>query len=156
MPQTTVWLSGEILTFLNKLAFPAIWLTFLVGAPAWILLKTGGISISSDFRLFAAVILVATIFVLWMSARLKRVGYAARNLIVSNYQREIRVPFDLIEAVEPVWWYRRRMVRVRFRTDTEFGQVIYYLPKWGFLRCFLRAPEKELRDLIGVNPQREM
>jgi len=147
--QSTVWLSGEVLTLLNKLVLPAVWLALLGGIIVWTLLKFGRISVASDFRFFVAVVLLATAFMLWMSARLQRVGYVGRDLIVSNYRREIRIPFDQIEAVEPVWWYRRRMVRVRFRSETAFGQVIYYLPKWSFLRCFGRAPEKELQDLIA-------
>lgn len=147
--QSTVWLSGEVITLLNKLVLPGVWLVFLVGIVLWTLLKLGRISIASDFRFFVAVVLLGTAFMLWMSARLERVGYVGRELIVSNYRREIRIPFDHIEAVEPVWWYRRRMVRIRFRYDTAFGQVVYYMPKWGFLRCFGRAPEKELRDLIA-------
>lgn len=146
--QPAVWLSGAVLTLLNKLVFPAVWLAFLGGIVLGTLLKFGRISIASDFRFFIAVVLLATGFMLWMSARLERVGYAGRELIVSNYYREIRIRFDQIEAVEPVWWYRP-MVRIRFRSDTAFGQVVYYLPKWGFLRRFGRAPEKELQDLIA-------
>jgi hypothetical protein len=145
--EETVWLSGEFVTFLNKLVFPVAWLALL----SWIFfiaVKAGHISIASDFKILVAVLLAGTAFMLWLSTRLQRVGYAGRELVVSSYWREERIPFQQVEAVEPVWWYRRRMVRIRLRADSQFGQVVYYLPKWGFIRCLVSSPDKELRDLI--------
>ena len=50
--------------------------------------------------------------------------------------------------MEPVWWYRGRVVRVRFRRDTQFGTLVYYMPKWGPMRAMFDAPEQELLDVI--------
>ena len=65
--------------------------------------------------------------------------------------REERIPFNQVEAVEPVWWYHRRMVRVRLRPDTSFGQVVYYIPKWAAIKCLWVAPEKELQKILAAN-----
>ncbi len=83
----------------------------------------------------------------WLCFRVQKVGYAGRELVVSNYLRTERIPFDSIEAVEPVWWNYRRMVRIRLRTQTSFGQTVYYIPKWAAFKCMWVAPEKELREL---------
>jgi hypothetical protein len=145
-----VWLSGAILTLLNKLVFPVLWLGGGSGFLFWVYLRNGRIAIEPGFRLIVGFALLATVFLVWFAARLYRVGYAGSDLVVSDYFREARIPFDQIEAVEPVWWYRRRMVRIIFRQETLFGDTIYYLPKWGPLRGLFTAPEEELRDLISA------
>ncbi|HYM11547.1 MAG TPA: hypothetical protein VEU62_12490 [Bryobacterales bacterium] len=147
-PGHTIWLSGAVLTLLNKLVFPIVWVAAVGGALLWVFIQTGRISIQPGFRFICAFALLATAFAVWMTARLQRVGYCGRELIVANYWREARIPFEHVEAVEPVWWYRGRMVRIRFRERTPFGFTVYYLPKWGPLRCLFAAPDRELRDLI--------
>jgi hypothetical protein len=142
------WLSGSILTFLNKLVFPIVWFGAIGGLLAWTYLKAGRISIASDFRFIAGFVVVASAFLLWMTVRLQRVGYCGRKLIVGNYWRETEIPFEQVEAVEPVWWYKNRMVRIRFRRQTPFGYTVYYLGKWGPLRAMFSSPEEELRDIV--------
>ena len=110
-----IWLSGEIVTFFNKIG-AVLWLAAVVGALSAIFLKTGRISISPSFRPVMAFVFLATVFIVWLSVRIQRVGYVGRDLIVSNYLRQERIPFDQVEAAEPVWWYYRRMVRVRLRS----------------------------------------
>ena len=48
----------------------------ILGAVAATLIKTGQISIASDFRFIAIAILIGTGFMLWFSLRVQRVGYA--------------------------------------------------------------------------------
>ena len=144
------WLSGGIVTVINK-AGPIVWIAAVIGALSAILLSTGHFLVSPDYRLLMAFLFLATVFMFWLSARIQRVGYAGRDLIVSNYLRQERIPFDQVEAVEPVWWNYRRMVRVRFRTHTSFGYVVYYIPKWAAFRCLWVAPEKELRELLDAD-----
>jgi len=147
--ERTIWLSGEFITFLNKLVFPVVWLALICGVFISAIVKTGRISIASDFRLLVAVMLIGTVFMLWFSVRLQRVGYAGKELVISSYWREARIPFNQVEAVEPVWWYRGRVVQIQLRSESPFGQVVYYLPKWGFIRCLWSSPEKELRELMS-------
>jgi hypothetical protein len=140
-----IWLSGEFVTFFNKIG-PAIWLAAMA-AFSRVLFRTGFLSVVPAFRFFLYFALLATVFLIWMSARLRRVGYAGRDLIVANYSSQERIPFDQVEAVEPVWWNYRRMVRIRLRD----GRVIYYIPKWAAIKCLWIAPEKELQDLMAKN-----
>ena len=149
--QPVAWLSGEIVTFLNKIG-GVLWLAAVVGALSGIFLKTGRVFIAPSFRPVMAFVFLATVFVLWLSMRVQRVGYTGRDLIVSNYLRQERIPFNQVEAVEPVWWYYRRMVRVRLRSHTSFGEVVYYIPKWAAFKCLWVAPEKELQKLLAMDP----
>jgi len=145
--QPVTWLSGGIVTVINKVG-PILWIAAVIGALSGILLKTGHLFIASGYSLLMAFIFLATAFMFWLSARIQRVGYAGRDLIVSNYLRTERIPFDQVEAAERVWWNYRRMVRVRFRTNTSFGYVVYYIPKWAAFKCLWVAPEKELQELL--------
>ena len=145
--QPVTWLSGEIVTLFNKVG-PILWIAAVIGALSGILLKTGRFFITPGFRPVIAFVFLATAFMFWLSARIQRVGYAGRDLIISNYLGQERIPFDQVEAAEPVWWNYRRMVRVRFRTHTSFGYVVYYIPKWAAFKCLWVAPEKELQELL--------
>jgi hypothetical protein len=144
-----IWLSGAIVTLFNKIG-PILWLAAVVGALSGIMLKTGRFFIAPGFRPLIGFVFLATVFIFWLGMRIQRVGYSGRELIVSNYLREERIPFDWVEAVEPVWWNYRRMVRIRLRSSS-FGDVVYYIPKWAAFKCLWVAPEKELRELLAAN-----
>lgn len=144
----TVWLSGVIQTFMSKLVMPVIGLAAVIGVPLWVYLTMGRISIRSDFQFIVWFALIATVLLAWLTAHLQLVGYRCRELVVANYWREARIPFEHIEAVEPVWWYKGRLVRIRFNRRTPFGSVVYYTPKWGPLRAMFSAPEEELRRVV--------
>ena len=147
--ERTVWLSGEFVTIFNKLLFPVVWVALISGVLLNVFVRTGHISIASNSGFLVGLFLLGTAFMVWFSLRLQRVGYAGRELVISSYWREVRISFDEVEAVEPVWWYRGRLVRILLRSESPFGQVVYYLPKWGFIRCLWASPDQELRELIS-------
>jgi hypothetical protein len=151
-PDQPVWLSGAILTFLNKVVFPTLWITVLAWVVIWAFVTYGRISIRSGFGFIALFVVVGTVFMMWMAVRLQLVGYCGRELIVANYRREARIPFEQVAAVESVWWYRSRLVRIRFHRATPFGDCVYYLPKWGPLRGLFSKPEEELRRVLARSP----
>ena len=146
----TTWLSGTVLTFVNKLIMPVLWFAVLVGVPVWVYISMGRISIRSDFQFIVWFVLIATVPLTWVTVHLQLVGYQDRELVVANYWREARIPFQSVEAVEPVWWYKGRLVRIRFNCRTPFGSLVYYMPKWGPLRAAFSAPEQELRKILAT------
>jgi hypothetical protein len=145
----TIWLSGAILTLLNKLLFPVAWLALIAGVPLWVYATVGRIHIAPNFEFIVWFAVIATAPLLWLTAHLQLVGYSGHELVVANYWREARIPFKDIQAVEPVWWFKGRLVRVRFAGKTPFGSIVYYMPKWGPARAMFSAPEEELRRAIG-------
>ena len=108
----------------------------------------GRISITRVWGFIVLFVVASTVVMMWMTVHLQLVGYHGRELLIANYWREARVPFDQVAAVEPVWWYRSRLVRIRFKRPTAFGSCVYYLPKWGPLRALFSKPEEELRRVI--------
>jgi len=145
-----VWLSGSVLTFLNKLVFPVIWFAVLIGVPTWVYVTMGRISIRSDFEFIVWFFLIATVPLTWITVHLQLVGYQGGELVVANYWREARIPFQNVAAVERVWWYRGRLVRIHFHSSTPFGTVVYYVPKWGALRAMFSSPEQELKKILAA------
>ncbi len=145
----TIWISGAIQTFLNKLVMPVLWCAILIGVPAWVYATMGRTSIRSDFQFLVWLALAATVPLMWVTIHLQLVGYEGRELVVANYWREARIPFEAVRAVEPVWWYKGRLVRIRLKAKTPFGAVVYYMPKWGPLRAMFSSPEEELRRVIA-------
>jgi hypothetical protein len=144
---SVVWLSGAILTPLNKLVLPALWLAGVLGLPAWVWAKNGRVSLAPEFRFIALFAVAATVLLGWLTVHLRGVGYRGTSLVVRNPWKQALIPFGQVEAVEPVWWYKGRLVRIRFRSPTPFGDVVYYIPKWAVLRSF-GSPEEDLRAIM--------
>lgn len=145
----TIWLSGHILTFLNKLFFPILWLTIIIGVPLWVLVTRGRLSIRPDFWFIVLFALVGTVIMGWVTLHLQSLGYRGGELVVANYWRKAYIPFHQVASIERVWWYRGRLVRVRFNRPTPFGTMIYYTPAWGPLRAMFSSPDKQLRAIIA-------
>ena len=127
---------------------PVLWFGVLIGLPLWVYYTAGRISVARDFRFIVWLALAATVPLTWFTIHLQLVGHSGGELVVANYWRESRVPFNHILAVEPVWWYRGRVVRIRFNRRTPFGSTVYYMPKWGAFRALYASPEEELRAIV--------
>ncbi len=95
----TTWLSGDVLTLVNKLVLPVIWLAALAGVPIWVYFTKGRLSITSDFQFIVWFALIATVPLTWITVHLQLVGYRGRELVVANYWSESRIPFESVEAV---------------------------------------------------------
>ena len=148
--ERTVWISGGIATPVNKLVFPIVWFSLTAAALLVQFARTGGLFVPKGFGFIAAFAGFMTWLSAWSMMRLQRVGYCGRELVISNYWREARISFEQVQAVEPVWWYQRRMVRIRLASRTAFGDTVYYIPKWAPLRCFYSRPDEELRELLSA------
>jgi hypothetical protein len=106
------------------IAFPRIW---ILG---------GGAMLLADWRLagqaqgLTAWLVTAALIVL-LTLQLKRVGVDDKCLHVSNYRKEICIPFGNIADVTKSWLTFQpggRMVTVHLRTPTEFGSKIRFWP----------------------------
>jgi len=146
---STRWLSGAIVTPLNMYIFPFLWYALLLAALVYYTLHSGHFPDIRKLGLFGIWILAVTAFVAWVSSRTRRVGIEGGRLVVSTYFREVRVPFNHIGAVELVWWYWRRLVRVEFTGPNGFSETVYYIPPWAGIRALYSDPARELRSLIS-------
>jgi hypothetical protein len=145
-------------TFWAKFLFPAVWISgFGLGT---ILLWSGDLVDRNNATpppqlkfVFLGVWILATTFILWTSAGLKRVRMDERRLYVSNFVREIEVPFSAIMDVKQNRWINSRPITIYFRDTTEFGDKATFMPKrriqfWQFWR--IDSIVNELKQLAGL------
>jgi hypothetical protein len=88
----------------------------------------------------------------WYYGRVKKVAVDADGLVVSNFLREIRVPWRDIAQVSGSRWVSTRQITVTFDRDLGFGYSIIFMPKTRFLWPGQEHPAaEELRGLIREN-----
>jgi hypothetical protein len=95
-------------------------------------------------------LVIASIY--WYYVRLKKVAVDSAGLVISNYVREVRVPWRDIIRVAGSRWEKTHHVTVTFDRDIGFGTSIIFMPKFRFLWPGQEHPiAQELRDLILMN-----
>jgi hypothetical protein len=144
-------------TFSAKFIFPVVWIS--VFGLATILPWLGGFHDRTNVLpppqlkfVFLVVWILGSTFILWANAGLKRVRIAERHLQVSNYVREICIPFTAIIDVKQNRWINSRPAAIYFRDATEFGDRVTFMPKQRFRIMFWRndAVIDELKQLAGL------
>jgi hypothetical protein len=144
-------------TFSAKFIFPVVWISGfgLATIVPWL----GGFHDRNDVLpppqlkfVFLVVWILGSTFILWASAGLKRVRIDERHLQVSNYLREICIPFTAIIDVKQNRWINSRPVAIYFRDPTEFGDRVTFMPKQRFRIMFWRNDPvvDELKQLAGL------
>jgi hypothetical protein len=132
-------------TFEDKVVKPAILILFFcfAGWRFWAYTRYG----ASYPWGFTAILIAAVVFILKIFGGLKRVRIDATHLYVSNYVKEVSIRFSLIaDVTENRWMYRP--VTIHFRSDTEFGQKITFMPTSRFF-AFPHPIVAELKQLAG-------
>lgn len=142
-----VWLSGPVLTALNKYVFPLAGCAAIVVGSTIVVAK-GGLP-TGLILLLLVVLAIVGMLTIGFASRVQNVGYRGRQLLVGDRDEPIRIPFEQIESVDAAWWYRGALVVIRFRGDTEAGSVVYYVPKDSAFRTYFSHPERTLREIIA-------
>jgi hypothetical protein len=100
---------------------------------------------------FPLIAMVAVSFY-WYYLRLKKVAVDADGLVISNFVREIRVPWRDIVEISGSRWVSTRQITIRLDRDFGFGDSIIFMPKTRILWPGQEHPAaQELRDLIREN-----
>ena len=128
-------------TFWTKFLFPAIWiLAFGYVTFLW----------SGGQFVFLVVWMAGTTSILWFYVGLKRVRMDERHLYVSNYFREIYVPFSAITDVKQNRWINSRPITIYFRDATQFGDKVTFMPKQRIQFWSVDPVVNELKQLAGL------
>jgi hypothetical protein len=90
---------------------------------------------------------------LWGAYRLKFVAVDDNYLYVSGWLKHIAIPLSNIESIDYFLGikFMARLIVVRLKSASEFGQTIYFMPTVGAaIRATLNAPSvvEELRQLV--------
>lgn len=122
---------SSLLTFFDKFVFPTVWLggfglgtvLFLLNPP-----RDG----ENPLVLVAALAFGAIVFYRW-GFSLKRVRATESGLLVSNYRREILVPYERISSVRENKFVNIRPITVHLDSTTEFGNRFVFMPYTAFV-----------------------
>ena len=99
------------------------------------------------------VLLMASIY--WFYVRLKKVAIDSDGLVISNYVREVQVPWRDVIKVTGNRWKKTHQVTITFDREIGFGTSIVFMPKFRFLWPGREHPiAQELRELMVVSPDR--
>jgi len=146
-------------TFSAKFVFPALWISgFGLGAVSlWLdaLHDRNNVLPHPELKfVFLGMWIVGSAFILWANAGLKRVRVNERQLFMSNYFREICIPFSAVMDVRQNRWLNSRPITIYFREATEFGDRATFIPKWCIrIRIWHVDPlVDELKQLVGLMP----
>ena len=143
-------------TALLKFVLPPIWIA-LVGYAGWQLWADMDVLLEGDagaavlavrwllLALIAASLVVLFAFVL----PLKRVHLTQDGLRISNYRREVTVPFRAIARVRQNWLPTFRLVMLELRADAELGRRVIFLPAGAPRMAFWRADYWREDDLVS-------
>jgi hypothetical protein len=136
-------------TFYYKFIFPLLWI-FLFGA--------GSITVMvvrpPDFpwAMFPIMWVLGSAFIYWLCGPLKKVSRDSEGLVISNFFREVRVPWRDVSEVSGSRMINPPHIKLTFSRDAGFGGSIIFMPKVRFLWPFQEHPAaQELRDLIREN-----
>jgi hypothetical protein len=99
---------------------------------------------------FLAFWIAGSAFILWGCARLKRVRLDESGLLVSNYLKEVRIPFDDIRDVTENRWINIHPVTIYFRHSTPFGDRIVFMPRVRLFSWTSHPVVSEIRSLAHI------
>jgi hypothetical protein len=100
--------------------------------------------------------LLLAVSIYWFYIRLKKVAIDSDGLAISNYVREVKVPWREVTKVAGNRWKKTRQVTITFDRDIGFGTSIVFMPKFQFLWPGREHPiAQELRGLMVVNRDRQ-
>ncbi len=140
-------------TFVMKYIFPTMWISgFGIGTLGLFLgAYHGHNDPSPDTKWqFLAAWIAGTSFILWGCARLKRVRVDESGLLVSNYLKETRIPFDDIREVSENRWINIHPVTIHFRRSTPFGERVVFMPRVRLFSWRSHPVVGELRTLAHI------
>jgi len=129
-----VRLSSE-LTFIYKFVFPSVWLFGFSSATALLLMRPNERGLAIPFGI--ATILGALLFSK-ACFPLKLVTACREGIRVSNFFREVVIPYEEISSIQEHKWLNTRVTTIWLKTDTAFGQVIRFQPYTHFTLLFWR------------------
>lgn len=150
-------------TPLLKFALPPLWLA-LAGYALWLIWVRPEVAFGGPGpaalglqSLLSAVIAISLVVLFAFVIPLKRVRLAPDGLRVSNYRRDITIPFTAVARVRQAWLPTFRLVAIDLRSETPLGRRVIFMPAVRRPLAFWRAAYwredalvHELRSLAGL------
>jgi hypothetical protein len=141
-------------TMFYKLVLPTIWIGVFSAVTTALFFGVGrdqnGTPPPVAMRyIFLAITLTGAAFFYWTCMRLKTVWLEGGRLWVSNALRSEPVPLGDVETVREWWWQSPRLIAVRFRRTTGFGNSILFMPPLRVVIWGTHPTAEELRAVVA-------
>ncbi len=144
-------------TALLKFVLPPIWIGIVVygvwqlwSNPEAVLVAREAGAASLVLRWLLVALVAASLLVLFaFVVPLKRVRLAPDGLRVSNYRREVTMPFRAVARVRQNWLPTFRLITLDLRTATALGRRVIFMPAGPQRMAFWRAEYRREDDLVG-------
>jgi hypothetical protein len=130
-------------TLLFKIFLPTFWLTFfgIFTLALWITnyeyygaIPGGALRLGVTlFYFLGCVFLYFTVF------QLKRVEADAENLYVTNYFKNVKIPFPQVDTFEEIDFLIFKIITVRLREPSSFGNSLKFIPSTARFAYFLES-----------------
>jgi hypothetical protein len=148
-------------TFVYKYLFPGVWIPVFGSRVAATFQNPGKVLYNGvkgaappfiGYELLA-LWLFSSACILWFGMSLKRVCLTDGGILVSNYIREWRIPFGMLEDVTQNRWMNLRPITIRLRADVGCGMTVRFMPPVRWILFFWRVDNEvsELRRLAGLH-----
>jgi hypothetical protein len=136
-------------TIVNKVVFPAIWLTvFGIGAVV-VLIGVDPKAMSFELKIiFPFMWLFGLVLMLVFCFPLKHVTLDSSSLHIRGLMQEIEIPLTEVVSVSGSFLQNPETITLALRHPTIFGQKIKFMPKQRFFRFTTHPTIRLLRDLI--------
>ncbi len=140
------------LTFVVKIIMPGLWIFFWGVTILVMLIGVDGRTQPPPFNFFIAEIVITAIFYFTIM-KYKKVSVDEHFLYVSNYSKEIKIPFSDVKDVTEIRLLRGNPVTIHLKQRSEFGSKITFIPKSkGLSKYFQSHPfVTELKALAKIN-----
>ncbi len=134
-------------TFMSKILLPCIW----IPAAGFIVLKYSFSTAQIPWLLLFSWIF-GSVFLLWVSLRLKRVRIDGDLLFIKDYKTEISTPLANIADITESFWSNPHTITLHFRTATAFGEKVMFISQGRYFAFWIRHPiADELRQLAKLD-----
>ncbi|MFO1519468.1 MAG: hypothetical protein U1F57_07420 [bacterium] len=135
-------------TFIYKYVFPVFWVVcWSLGTAALFLSPTEGSRFPMKWFFLLAGI-SGVFFIYRFCIRLKAVSVDEKFLYVSVYRKEIAIPLSEVEDVTENAWINPRMMTIKLRSPSPFGDRILFMPDGNSLS----TPEIKERMKLPSSP----
>ncbi|MFL5312360.1 MAG: hypothetical protein ACJ79H_18150 [Myxococcales bacterium] len=135
MPDDGAMRLSSRLTFVTKFIFPTVWLLGFSAGTLALLTRSGERGMAIPFGV--ATILGALLFSK-LCFPLKSVIAGRDGILVSNFFREIEIPYPQIASIDENKWLNTRVTTIWLKTDCAFGQQLRFQPYTHFTLLFWR------------------
>jgi len=136
-------LSSPIATFIDKFIYSAISIGVFGLGTLWLFLEG-----RNERWVFLIAWIALTVIIYYSCAKLKVVKVDDNLIYISNYFKEISVPYSDIEKVHEYIFTAPRVIRIEFKHNTVFGRTIIFVAK-GIVFFLISHPVvRELREMV--------